>query len=128
MEHKTSDGRNKRSSCKDVFIELAEEEYEAGNIATEDSNTVDSQPRDKQVRLCVSDTGNAETVAEKKDKEAKYFTEKQKDVSDIVNLARSSSSSDQIRILFSFLLSFFRQPKGNQTGQRIQNTDHIQHN
>ena len=76
MEHKTSDRRSKKSSCKDVFIELAEEEYEAGNIATEDSNTVDSQPRDKQVRGCVSDTGNAETIAEEKDYAAQEFTEK----------------------------------------------------
>ena len=76
MEHKTSDGRNKRANRVVAFIKLAEKVYEAGHITAEDSNTVDSQPRDKQVRGCVSDTGNAETIAQEKDYAAQEFTEK----------------------------------------------------
>ena len=77
MEHEANNGWKKRVNSDIIVIELNEEEHAAGNIAAEDPYTVNSQPRDEQIRCRVLDTRNAKTVAEKKDKETEPFTEKQ---------------------------------------------------
>ena len=87
MKDKPSDNRNKRSQSETFIIELTEKEDEAGNIAAEDTNHIDTKPGNKQVRRLLLESRDAKTVAEKKDKEAEHLTKKQGNVVELFFLA-----------------------------------------
>ena len=77
MEHETDNGHKKGINSDFIVIELNEEEHAAGNIAADDPDTVNSQPRDEQIGCRILDTRNAENVTKEKDEETEPFTEKQ---------------------------------------------------